>query len=78
MSSVLTDQESNVTADLLEYAAGEDVFNNSVHDQENTQLQIEIDLLAERSGMPVSRDIINSKLRDSTEIVTYAPTKILP
>ena len=39
-----SDQESTVTADILEYAAGEDdVFNNSARDQENMQLQIVID-----------------------------------
>ena len=67
-----SDQESTVTADLLEYTAGVyDVFNNSAGDQENMQLQIVIDfeLLAECSGIAVSREIINPKLRDSTEIL---------
>ena len=67
-----SDQESTVTADILEYAAEEDdVFNNSARDQENMQLQIVIDfqVLAECSGIVVSHDIINSKLRDSAEIL---------
>ena len=62
-----SDQEGTVTAGALGRAAEEDdVSNNSVQDQENTQLQIAIDfeILEKRSGMPVTRDVINSKLSE--------------
>ena len=50
-----------MTAGALRHAAEEDdVSNNSVQDHDNTQLQIAIDLLEKRSGIPVTCDVINS------------------
>ena len=58
-----SNQEGTVTAGALRHAAEEDdVSNNSVQDHGNTQLQIAIDfeILEKRSGIPVTRDVINS------------------
>ena len=65
-----SDQEGTVTAGALRHAAEEDdVSNNSVQDHENTQLQIAIDfeILEKGSGIPVTRDFINSKLSEGKE-----------